>query len=97
MAGDSICDGRMIKVLRIVYGDIGQGELAKSIHSSKGSLSSWESGKQQPSRKSLQKIADYFDLPVGLFVKGGLEIESLRRIFEKRLAEKFLHEMLSKT
>jgi len=97
MAKDSVCDGRMIKVLRIVYGDISQGELAKSIHCSRTSLSLWESGQQQPSRKNLQNIANYFDLPVGLFVKGGLELESLRRIFVKRLAEKFLQEMLSKT
>ena len=63
--------GTVIKRLRKGKG-LKQGEFASLIKVDRSTLSRIESGKQEVSRKMLERIADYFDIPVAL-----IEIQAL--------------------
>ena len=62
------CD--RLKELRIEKG-IGQIELAKAIHASKGIISLWENGLREPKLSYLIALANFFEVSIDYLV--GLE------------------------
>lgn len=91
MADNTLNTGKIIKILRILD-DRTQEELAEFIGCSSDGISSWESGRREPSLKSLKKIAGYFELPLALFIEDEMEIDGRRRILSDKLAEKILRD-----
>lgn len=59
----ALCDGAGISTYR----------LCQELGFSTALMSQWKSGRQEPSRKKLQQIADYFQLPVERLIVGDWE------------------------
>lgn len=51
------------------------------------SISAWKSGKASPSAKALQKIADYFELPLDYFYKDNASAPTHTHEEERTLSE----------
>lgn len=60
--------GKNIKIKRIID-DLGQCELAEKAGISQGYLSLIENGRQQPTLKTLEEIANILKIPVSELVK----------------------------
>ncbi len=55
--------GKTLRELRMEFG-VGQEELAKKIHVSKGIISLWENGLREPVMSNLIALADFFDVSI---------------------------------
>ena len=58
--------GMKIKSLRI-QDNVTQPQLAEALGVGKSTVSMWEGGNRQPDLETLEKIADYFNVPIGSF------------------------------
>ena len=78
-------------------------QLTKEANLSVGLVTQWKQGKQTPSAKTLQKIADYFNLPLSYFYTDDEEPTpsatpnpSTAKIVEKMAARGITRERLAK-
>lgn len=60
--------GNIIRNLRIERG-LSQMELAKALKTSQAAITSWENGKRIPGIVAVQKMADFFRVPLSLFAQ----------------------------
>lgn len=63
-----------LKELRLKAGYTNQTDLAKELNTSQQNYSQWESGKRNPSQKTLKKLADFFNVSVD-YLKGNNELD----------------------
>lgn len=63
------------------------GRVAKETGVATATLSSWKQGKYQPKSDKLQKLADFFDVPVSYFIGDYSDIIDEARETYKRLKE----------
>lgn len=68
--------GKRLKDLRLDNG-LGQEELAKNIHVSKGIISLWENGLREPCLSSLIAVAKYFEVSID-YLAGLIDYEYIR-------------------
>lgn len=78
-----------------------QQKLADLLHTSRGTVAMWETGKNTPPADMLQKLAELFDCSVGYLMGTEDEINAQRKLDEIRadgiaLAEKKIDILLSK-
>ena len=55
---------------RLMYEhDVTQADVIRGAGVTRPTLLNWKKGKHQPTVKTLKKIADFFEVPVSVFVK----------------------------
>ena len=53
--------------------------VAKAVHVNASTFTDWKQGKSQPKLEKLQKIADYFNVPVSYFYDGDTSLSIAER------------------
>ena len=77
----------IIKILRTSV-DLNQKEFAQILgHNFPNYVSQLELGRRQPSTDDIQKLAEYFDLPLELFAEGAMKTYEYRFILVKKVFE----------
>lgn len=57
----------------LIKNNISMTKLGKAVGISQGNMSDWKSGKSKPKFQSLQKIADFFHVPLSYFYEDELK------------------------
>lgn len=64
-----------LRDLRMLHGNMTQKQLASFLHVDRSAISKWETGKQAPDYDMINRIANFFEMPlvsvVEMFIKNG--------------------------
>lgn len=53
-----------------------QMELAEGLRTSQSAITSWENGKREPDFKTIERIADYFNVPISTLLPSNDNVDS---------------------
>lgn len=83
-----------LKALRKEAGYPNQTSIAKELHISQQTYSQWESGKRNPSKSTLETLANFFNVSTD-YLLGKTDIKNSSQLSEEQISNILKHDVVS--